>query len=111
MSPTVDYSEVARLDIAELTVWYLANTDEDTAIRALSALVTEIDYLAETPMVGNLIAGLGRSFRYWEVLNRKYKAYYERLGPEYIKVLRVYGSRRRELTPAEILKSKDSPRA
>lgn len=108
MRPLVEYSEQAATDLDEITEYFLylvdqGTIDEDTAIKAMSAISADILYLAETATLGRRIATLAPQYRVWPIFRNRYKLYFERLGPDHIKVIRVYGSARRPLKLGELI--------
>ncbi len=103
MPPIVDYSDQAVLDIDEITDFYLAILDAETATRLLTTLVDEIEHLAETPMWSNPIPGLSSQYRQWNIVKPSCKVYFERLDENAIRVLRVRGTKRKPLNPKQIL--------
>ena len=104
MPPVIEYSTQAQLDLDEILEYYLLTVDEDTAIKAITAILTEIDYLTNTPMLGRDIASEAPQYRVWPVFRSRYKIYFERVATDHIKVIRVYGSKRKPLGTEEITK-------
>lgn len=100
--PTVDYSNKAQTDIEAITDWLVAHMDYDTAVKAVSLLLSEVINLAEMPLLAPNVAGLPVEFRMGLVVRKRYRVYFEVLGKQHIKVLRVYGSTRKPLKPGEI---------
>jgi len=102
----VDLEPEALADLSEITNFYLTFADADFASAAYYGIRAQIlDLAANSLLSGETIPGLDERYRLWYVLERRYKVYFERLGPTHINVLRVYGSRRVPLKPREIIRS------
>ncbi len=80
------------------------NTDQFVTARTTAALYKEIQELADTPLLKDKQAeGMSVQYRQTSILNRKYQLYFTRYRQGGIKVLRIYSSKRKPLTPNEIL--------
>jgi plasmid stabilization system protein ParE len=102
--PIIDYSARASLELDEITDYYLRVTDEETTVKVMTAILTEITYLADSPMLGKRIANEAPQYRVWIILKDRFKIYFERIAPDHIRVFRVYGARRKPLNPQEVFK-------
>lgn len=103
MPVTIDYSDRARIDIRDIVYFYQQNSDDQSVARIILRITADIRYLSENPMLGRRVQGLGRQYRYWYALNKKYKVYFTRPTPELFVVLRIYSSKLPPLKPQEIV--------
>lgn len=95
-------SRKAQADLREITAFYLKNANREVAARNIATIRADINYIAQTPMIGKKTPGLSATYRYWYALDTKYKVYFRQLGPSLIRVLRIYPSRANPLTPTDI---------
>lgn len=99
----VDFTKRANRDLHRVFVYLAMHAvdDQDYADKA-AQVIDQIELLAVSPLVGNRLKGQPNTYRYWLIVNDRYRVYYERLGPDHITVVHIRGVRQRPLTDEEI---------
>src|SRR6478672_4663233 len=99
----VEFTKRAAQDLRRIFVRLAiaAVDDQDYAERA-AQVIDQMDLLAVSPLVGYRLKGHANTFRYWLIVNERYRVYYERLDPEHITVVHIRGVRQKPLTDEEL---------
>ncbi len=97
----IEWSDKAIRDIGQIKRFYVKNSDLPNAIQKLERIIEDIEKLADNPLLGRANPDLLGS-EYWYALETTYKVFYERTGPNSIKVFRVWPSRSKVLKPDQI---------
>jgi len=103
MSANIEYTVAAKADLREIIVFYAQTRDEDSATLLIASIIDEIEALADSPMLSNPVAGLPPQYRRWLIFKKRYIVYFERITQDSIRVIRVYGAKRKPLNIFEIL--------
>jgi plasmid stabilization system protein ParE len=96
-------SKKALADILRITSYYLDNTDSEVAAANMAQIRSDIQKIADTPLLGWKISKAGDSYYMWYALGKRYKVYYQRVHPNFVKVLRIHPSRSAPLKPKDIV--------
>ncbi len=98
----VKFTRKAQVDLQDITNFYL-KINKELAVRNKATIVRELKKLADNPMLGSNDEHSGGQYQYWYVLRLECRVYFKRLGPNSIKVLRVWPARKPPLEPGEIV--------
>lgn len=99
----VQYTKRASASLRRIFT-YLAVTalDEDEYIKNSARIIDELEGLAVKPLLGIQLKGHPVEHRYWLIVNKRYRVYYERLNPLQIIVIEIRGVKQKPLSDEEL---------
>jgi plasmid stabilization system protein ParE len=99
----VDFTKRANRELHRVFVYLAIHAldEQDYADRA-AQVIDQLELLAISPLVGIRMKGHPNTFRYWLIVNDRYRVYYERLDSEHITVVHIRGVRQKPLNDEEI---------
>lgn len=100
---TVRWKGTAKADLKAIYQHYLRTSDIDYAAKVLGIIFKDLKKLADTPMLDRTDLRLkGASRRWYYVFNGTLEAYYERLSPTAIRIVKLWSCKRDELNLEEV---------
>jgi plasmid stabilization system protein ParE len=101
---TVLYTRTGRTSLRSAFAWLIMNDkdpEHENATRSIARIITDLEKTASNPMFGIKFRG-HETRRYWLIANKTYRVYYDRSGPDTIKVVYVRSVRQRPISEATL---------
>lgn len=101
---TVLYTRTGRTSLRSAFAWLIMNDkdpERENATWTIAKIISDLEKTASNPMYGIKFRG-HEIRRYWLIVNKTYRVYYERLGPDSIKIVYVRSVKQRPLSEATL---------